>query len=248
MITLLPLALLLLTGFFIFLNARKTAIALWLVVIIIFWPIIGTGLLASLLLKPLQEHYTYFATPDWGARNIIVVLGAQSVTSPKKAIIPQVIAYSRIYEAARLYMSCKKATKECVIITSGGDPRNKGRSEADIYQEYLINLGVNPKDIIKETHSNNTFQNAEFTKAILVTRKFDKLFLVTSGIHLKRSMLYFSHFDVNPIAMPADYIAISKSFFPNGYNFAITDYAAHEYIGIGRYYFYNFMGWNKPEK
>ena len=33
---------------------------------------------------------------------------------------------------------------------------------------------------------------------------------------------------------------------PVGYNFTLADYAVHEYIGIWRYYVYNFLGRNPP--
>jgi len=240
MIIVILLILLLITGLLLFLHAKKTAIALWIFAIIL-WPIVGTGLLASFLLKPLQDHYTYFSTPHWGKRNIIVVLGAQVVAPPGTTERPRTISYPRIQEAARLYFSCRKTKNECVIIASGGNSEYKGKSEATVYKEYLVKLGVRTADIIKEPHSENTHQNAEFTAAILETRKFDKLFLVTSGVHLKRAMLYFSHFGTNPVAMPADYIAISKSIFPSEHHFTITDSVVHEYLGIVAYYFYNIM-------
>ena len=36
------------------------------------------------------------------------------------------------------------------------------------------------------------------------------------------------------------------SILPIGYNFAVADLAAHDYIGMLRYYIYNFLGWNPP--
>ena len=73
---------------------------------------------------------------------------------------------------------------------------------------------------------------------------FDKLFLVTSGLHLRRALLYFGHFGVYPTPCAADRITPLLSILPVGYNFAIADFAAHEYVGIVRYYVYNLLGWN----
>jgi uncharacterized SAM-binding protein YcdF (DUF218 family) len=58
--------------------------------------------------------------------------------------------------------------------------------------------------------------------------------MISSGLHLPRALLYFSHFGVNPTPCAADYIVPSVSIFPIGYNFAIADLAVHEYLGILR--------------
>jgi hypothetical protein len=44
-----------------------------------------------------------------------------------------------------------------------------------------------------------------------------------------------------------DYIVPQMSILPIGYNLAIADFAAHEYIGTLRYYLYNLLGWNPAE-
>jgi len=108
----------------------------------------------------------------------------------------------------------------------------------------MVQLGAADTDILLERRSMNTFQNAEFTEAILRQQRFDKLFLVTSGLHLPRALLYFSYFGIYPTPCAADYIVPQMSIFPIGYNFTIADLAAHEYIGMLRYYIYNFLGWN----
>jgi hypothetical protein len=56
--------------------------------------------------------------------------------------------------------------------------------------------------------------------------------------------LYFSYFRIYPIPCAADYIAPQMSVLPISYNLTIADIAAHEYIGMLRYYIYNFLGWN----
>ena len=85
-----------------------------------------------------------------------------------------------------------------------------------------------------ERRSMNTFQNAEFTEAILREQRFDTLFLATSGLHLPRALLYFSYFSIHPTSSAADYIVPPVSILPTAYNFTIADLAAHEYIGMLR--------------
>jgi uncharacterized SAM-binding protein YcdF (DUF218 family) len=90
----------------------------------------------------------------------------------------------------------------------------------------------------------NTWQNAQFTRPLLQRYNADRVLLVSSGIHLRRSMLYFSHFGINAIPVRGDYLRAIFSPLPRSYNFAVADFALNEYIGILRYYAYNMLGWN----
>jgi hypothetical protein len=70
------------------------------------------------------------------------------------------------------------------------------------------------------------------------------LFLVTSGIHLRRSILYFKRFGIRGQPVRADYISATSSATPLSYNFLLADLAIHEYAGVLRYFVYERMGWN----
>jgi len=217
-----------------------------LVVVFICFILIGNGLIPAILLDQLQYSFVSLPEPHWKNKNAIVLLGAGAVKLPIQNVVkPTVMAYARINEATQLYLSCIKSQNKCTIIISGGDALHTGMSEAVVYQEELRNLGINKADIKLETNSMNTYKNAELTNAILKKNQFDQVILVTSGIHLKRALLYFSHFGIEAIPARADYIASQHSIFPLGYNFAITDFAIHEYLGIARLYVYDFFGWNK---
>lgn len=63
-------------------------------------------------------------------------------------------------------------------------------------------------------------------------------------MYLKRSLLYFSFFDIRAIPVLADYMKAYFSVAYLAYNF-IADLALHEYVGIIRFSIYNFFGWNK---
>jgi hypothetical protein len=60
--------------------------------------------------------------------------------------------------------------------------------------------------------------------------------LIILNEFLRRALLYFGHFGVYPTPCAADRITPLLSILPVGYNFAIADFAAHEYVGIVRYY------------
>lgn len=105
-------------------------------------------------------------------------------------------------------------------------------------------IGIPREDLLVEGESHNTFQNAQFSAAPLTTQGFDRVVLVTSGVHLRRAMLYFGHFGVMPLPAPADHLTALRSPLPLSPNFAFLDIALHEYLGVWRYRLYEAMGRN----
>lgn len=231
--------------FAIIFKLQKTGIFFTVLSVVVFL-FIGSGLLPSLLLKNLQQPFKSTASIDFAAkRNAIVMLGAGNIKIPSTSSVrPTLFSYSRIYKTASLYYLCKKNQDQCTIILSGGDPLKTGKSEAMASREELLTLPIQSNDIILEANSLNTFKNAEFTSQILKLKPYDQVILVTSGFHMRRALLYFSNFAIYPKPAISDYISPIITLLPQAYNFALTDFAVHEYIGILRYYFYDYMHWN----
>lgn len=205
----------------------------------------GCGFVPAHLLDDLQSTYDTKPVIRWGENNAIVLLGAGTEKiANTNAIEPGMFSFGRLFESAMLYKDCKETGAKCKIIVSGGDARHNGEDEATVYLKSLVQLGISKADIIPETNSMNTWQNAQFTSAILNEKEADQVVLVSSGIHLRRSLIYFRHFGVVPVPVRADYLDAIPSTLPLSYNLAITDFALHEYIGVVRYHVYNAMGWN----
>ncbi len=230
--------------FAVFKQIRKCVVVLVLTLVCFY--MIANGIIPSLLLTNLESPYQKVVEPTFGQnRNAIVVLGAGIAKVPGTDIVrPSLMAYSRIFEGLRLYYVCKSYGHQCTLILSGGDAQSVGTSEALVYKKELFKFNIQESDIQIEPQSLNTYKNAEFTSAYLKKQNFENVFLVTSGIHMKRALLYFLHFGIKMVPMSSDYVVAYPSFFPLGYNFAITDFALHEYIGILRYHIYNWFGWN----
>ncbi|MEZ9837591.1 YdcF family protein [Vibrio sp. 10N.261.52.C11] len=243
------LLLLLFVGFTRLLQWRKTSLFLSLVLISSF-VLIGSGLIPRYLLNDLQADYENKPDIQWSDNNAIVLLGAgtQLIKSTQE-FEPAFFSFGRISETASQYKDCSKTQTTCKVIISGGDAQNNGVAEAEVYQQQLLRLGVPMGDIIQEPNSVNTWKNAQLTSDLMKHHKFDNIVLVSSGLHIRRSELYFNHFGLNVIPVRADYMAAQISWLPLWYNFAVTDFALHEQIGFARYNSYNFMGWNsKREK
>lgn len=217
-------------------------IALMSIFLICFFAI-GNGFIPVILLKTLTIPQSQLEeNPVWAQHNAIVVLGSGTSWLPAlKKIKPMAKAYSRILVGAQLYTLCKKSGKSCHIILSGGDATHTGITEAQLYKNELLDIGIKDADIILEPNSLNTFENAKFTGELLQKQHFDKVYLVTSGIHLKRAFLYFSHCEIKVTPYPSDYIKPIYTFYPNAINFSIADAALHELAGVLRFYLYQFF-------
>src|SRR5690606_5782568 len=180
---------------------------------------------------------------NWQEHNMIILLGGGLGKNPNTdQITPGTFNYARIIETAELYFACKQPVRKCDIINSGGNPQTHRTSEAQVYKDALIKMNVPKPAVIIEPNSNNTRENAKFDAKIYQKQTPDLAILVTSGMHMKRALLYFKHWGITPIPAPSDFLSPAKTLLPNGYNLAMTDYAAHEYVGYMQYYVYNLLG------
>lgn len=207
---------------------------------------VGCGPVPIALMTRLQSAYAMPVPLAWGQRNVIVLLGAGDArVVGSDRVEPNLFAYGRINRAVDLYRDCREgAQRLCRIQVSGGDAQHLGRPEAQVYYENLLRLGVAPEDLIIESRSMNTWQNAQFSAPLLKAWRADRILLVSSGYHLRRGALYFRHFGIDATPVRADYINGLHSWLPLSYNFTVADLALHEYVGVLRYHVYNAMGWN----
>jgi uncharacterized SAM-binding protein YcdF (DUF218 family) len=159
---------------------------------------------------------------------------------------PSFFANGRLFSALSLYHDCRMAQADCKLLISGGDPQGHGATEAEVYRMALLRAGVPASDLMVEPRSLTTWQNAQFSKPLLEADGAQRVLLVTSGLHLRRSLLFFAHFGLHPQPVRGDYVKPDWSFYPVAWNFMVADAALHEYTGLARYHFYSAMGWNAP--
>lgn len=206
----------------------------------------GCGLLPRWLLSRLELPYAQQPALQWAPNNAIVLLTGDALSVPHGAVEPTLGAYSRITRAAMLYNDCKHAGVACKLLVSGGDPSHLGTSLAVSYGVALRRLGVSAEDLILESRSRTTWQNAQFSRPLLSALGAPRVWLVSSAFHLQRSLLYFAHFGISATPVRADYLKADLGAWPSWSNLSLTELALHEYAGIARYHVYNAMGWNAP--
>ena len=92
------------------------------------------------------------------------------------------------------------------ILVSGGQVYADSGAEAKIARRVLMSLGVPEQEILVETESVNTRQNAEFSAKIMAAHGLTRPILVTSAFHMERAMLNFQKEGVAAEAFPTDYM------------------------------------------
>ena len=225
---------------------RKTALVMGTLAAFLFVGI-GCGPIPAALLGHLQEGYSSTALIREAHSTAIILLGNGTERLDNDAEIgiePTPLAYGRIVKALEIYRACKQKNPSCTIVVTGGDPQHHGATEADVYGALLQRLGVESSDLLLETRSQNTWQNAQYTAALLKSHPAEQVFLVTSSFHLRRSVLYFGRFGIQGQPVRGGSVTAESGDLSASYNFLLTDLAIHEYVGVWRYYLYEAMGWN----
>lgn len=139
-------------------------------------------LVASALEAPLRIAHRLEAL------DAIVVLGAP--LRPSGALSQ--ILEERIAAAVALY----HAGGAPLVIASGGTTNGAPRAEADAIAEGLRKAGV--PDVITETRSRTTAENARYTAELLAGRSAKSVWLVTQPFHGRRAARLFRAVGLEP--------------------------------------------------
>ena len=203
--------------------------------------ILHSGLVGHWLRYPLESRYAPLVNPkNAGPYDAIVVLTSASIPAGGLLPFPTIDEhmFRRLDEAWRLYKIQPKP-----IIVSGGhvNPFTPDLGENKIACDYLIRWGVPPQHVFGEAKSRDTFESALQTRKLLEQKGWKRYLLVTSAVHMPRSMLAFSTHAPQPIPAPGDFTLREARLSP--LDFAPTASAAraitltlHEYIGLANYY------------
>lgn len=222
---------------------RRWAKALfWSALAIIF--VLHSPQVGVMLRYPLESRYAPLIEPkDAEPYDAIVVLMAGTI--PVGGLVPFASVteplFHRLDEAWRLYRLRPKP-----IIVSGGHVNllTTPQNENQIARDYLILWGVPKEQVIAEGRSRDTFESAIEVENILREKGWKRYLLVTSAIHMPRSMFAFQSIAPTPVAAPGDFTYVGMEagvFLAEETAFKIAE-AAHEYLGMVNYrwrmYFY----------
>ena len=170
-----------------------------------------TGFIAEKVIGGLESVYNPPANVEDIDGDVIIMLGGGALPDMPDIDGTGTLCSSpanRLLTAVRL-----QRILNVPILLSGGQVYSDTGAEAKIASRVLKSLGVEDKDIIVETQSVNTTQNAKFSAEILQQKKLHKPILVTSAFHMRRAVLNFEQQGVNVIPYPTDYMVTHSPVF-----------------------------------
>ena len=158
--------------------------------------------------------------------------GGGHTSDPRLPAMAQIslASLARLMEGIRIHNKLRKSK----LILSGGaifDPHPEARVMADV----ALSLGINAKNMVLESDSKDTEDEARLIRKIVGDNRF---VLVTSASHMPRSMMYFRKLGMRPIPAPTDYLVKESQgihpgmFFPAAGSLVKTQRAIYEYLGL----------------
>ena len=172
---------------------------LWLKVLLglILAGVVAFGALFGAVLYGSYDHVQ-------GEPQVMVILGCQV-----KPWGPSVLLQDRLDKA----LDYLEDHPELTIVVSGGQGPDEHISEAQCMYDYLTEHGVDGAQILMEDQSSNTWENIQYTQALLKERGIDagELVVVSNGFHLTRVRMLWNRawegdYTLSTLAAPSSHV------------------------------------------
>ncbi len=169
--------------------------------------ILGWEPLPDALLRRLETQYPAIptATPLQRYAGVIVLGGALESgyvwTTPGQSALND--AAERMTEVIPLLR--KQATLKILFTGGEGELFGSGVSEADRAAQFFINQGVPTENLLFESASRTTYENAVLSKSVPGVAPAQPWLLLTSAWHMPRAMATFRNVGWNVTAYPVDF-------------------------------------------
>ena len=207
--------------------------------------------IANSLVKSLEwQQIPAKALPSADA--IVILGGATKSTFPPRPGVDLSEQGDRVLYGAQLY----REGKAPVVIASGGRIfwRGGGPSESADIAKILQTIGVPASAILQDPTSLNTYENAVNVKKIMKEQGIRRVLLVTSAMHMPRSLRIFQRQGIEAIPAPTDFLVSQQeleepnsspqatvlSLIPDADRLQMTTRALKEYVGS---LVYRLRGW-----
>lgn len=225
--------------------ARRVCYGLGVAVLVV----CGNGWVSKSLVRNLERQYVPTEPPP-AADAILVLSGGVLGRSAPRPIVEVADAGDRVLYGAELYRQRKAPQLICTgnVATGGIAPRPAAEDMAEL----LTMLGVPGSAIVTEVESENTHDHAVNLCPFLQERQMRSVLLVTSAMHMPRSIATFRRTcpAVAFIPAPTDFRVAQDApvaWYRDAVNLlptpgtllAFSD-AIHEYVGMA---YYRARGW-----
>ena len=214
----------------------------------------STRLIATVLVRSLE--WRYLPPSEVPTGEVIVVLGGGTKTADyPRSTVELSEAGDRTLYAAWLY---HQGIAEHLLLSGGNVFTNTLTTEPPEAEDMLAimeMLRVPEEAIWLETKSRNTYENALYSRPLLEEQGIDTILLVTSAIHMPRSVALFEKQGFTVIPLPTDFVVTQSNWaevttltirgqfgniLPTAENLQLTTSALKEYIGMA---IYRLRGW-----
>jgi len=183
---------------------------------------------------------------------IVILGGGTKPPFPPRPSVDLSEQGDRVLYGGQLY----REGKAPLVIASGGriNWKGGGPSESADMAQILTSIGVPASAIVQDPTSLNTYQNAVNVRAILKQLGIRKVLLVTSAMHMPRSLRIFQRQGIEAIPAPTDFLVTQQeieeptsspqatllNILPDTDRLENTTRALKEYMGM---VIYRLRGW-----
>ena len=192
-------------------------------------PITG-GVLVALLERDLPR-----APPPTALPEAVVILSAEAraMDTARTRFGPGPLTLERLIAGAGV----ARRSRLPVLVT-GGQMQDGTPALAEV-MALSLSESLNTPVRWRETRSRDTWQNAEFSAAMLREAGITRIYLVSHAWHLRRAIAAFARFGITATAVPVRMHAwpqgTLEDFVPSVSGWVNSGHALHEWIGIAYY-------------
>lgn len=213
--------------------ALRLGFLAWAVLWLSATPAVSNALVRGL--EPAQPSAEAVAPLALRPQTVLVMMGS-SVHPP----MPGFPARDRLDATARSRAAGAalwfQRTQPAAVIVSGAAPGPNPNASTEAMADALVAAGVPRDRIWIEPRATNTRENARFSVELGRTRGMTRFVVVTSALHMPRSLREFRRAGVEPVAAPVDYQGPTfggpGELFPSSGSLTRTQQALHELLGM----------------
>ena len=221
----------------------------FLIAVALFYTVAATYAVPAAIGSVLARGYHPFQPGDApGGVTAMVLLGSGAERvfrwDSRPWAILDAVGAARVAETARVFRTINPTW---LIVSGGGlDPFRERGATSLMLRDALVALGV-PADVIKmESRSRNTRDESVLIAPMLRELRVEHVVLVTSDIHMRRSIAAFraQGWNAIPAIAPDARLTLPRleRWYPTVYGLALSAEIVHELAGIP---YYRLRGWGK---
>ena len=201
--------------------------------------IIGALPAGAWLLLPLESQFP--ANPPLpSAVDGIIVLGG-GIDIEVSAARDQ-LATDEAAERLVMFVTLGRRYPQARLVFSGGSGKLFGSetSEGAVVKQALRGLGLDPERVVFEDRSRNTFENARYSKDLLMPKPDECWLLITSAYHMPRAVGVFQRIGWDMLPYPVSYrttgAPVLLRHLDVAYRMQEFDLAVYSWLGLLAYY------------